>query len=230
MSAAAALPSKLDTKEVARFYQDCDTLIEGCFYPRDGVLEDTGPEVLADGETVTINLGNGLHHGGDGGASTIAQQKGVGSAARFHFLRFGLRNKSIQLTGPLTALQVLQKLAEAVRSEAARNHMLQQMLSPYNEEEDSDDASASGFKLPAFPADQRTQYEADEATSRSKGRVPVLDVYPDPMTQMTPEEVEHVLRKWDDEGLDGGATAFEGFMRYRSNPDVYIAKWSEPFA
>ena len=165
MSAAAALPSKLDTKEVARFYQDCDTLIEGCFYPRDGVLEDTGPEVLADGETVTINLGNGLHHGGDGGASTIAQQKGVGSAARFHFLRFGLRNKSIQLTGPLTALQVLQKLAEAVRSEAARNHMLQQMLSPYNEEEDSDDASASGTTKGSMVAQQLLKASRDIAAT-----------------------------------------------------------------
>jgi hypothetical protein len=64
----------------------------------------------------------------------------------------------------------------------------------------------------------------------AKGRAPVLAVYPDPMAQMTPEEVEHVLSKWDDEGLCGGATAFQGFKRYRSKPDVYVAQWSEPFA
>jgi hypothetical protein len=85
--------------------------------------------------------------------------------------------------------------------------MLTEMLSPYDQEED--DANASGFKLPAFPADQRSQYEADAAVSRSKGRAPVLDVYPDPIAQMAPEEVEHVFSKWDDEGTCGGATAFK---------------------
>jgi hypothetical protein len=59
MSSATALPSKLDTKEIARFYQDRDVLLEGCLYPRDGVIEDFGPEVLAVGETVTIDLGAG---------------------------------------------------------------------------------------------------------------------------------------------------------------------------
>jgi hypothetical protein len=224
-----ALPFKLDTKEIARFYRDRDVLLEGCLYPRDGVIEETGPEVLANGDTVTIDLGSGLHHGGDHGACTIAQQKGVGEAARFHYLRFGLRNKSLQLTGPMTALQVLQKLSEAVRFEAARNEMLKERLRlPFDEE--AAEASASGFELPAFPADQRSRYEDDAAASRSKGRAPVLDLYPDPMAQMTPEEVEHVLSKWDDDGLCGGATAFEGFKRHRSKPDVYVAQWSEPFA
>jgi hypothetical protein len=74
----------------------------------------------------------------------MSRQKGD----RMLYLRFACRDMSLQLTGPLSALQVLQKLAEAVRFEAARNHILEEMLSPFDKEED--EASARGFKLPEF--------------------------------------------------------------------------------
>lgn len=82
-------------------------------------MEDNSPLVLAPGVTVTVSAGRGLHHGG-GGSSTSS---GGGVS-----LTFSRRDTDVDLTGPMTALDVVCKVSHHVMLECGRNELLQRLM------------------------------------------------------------------------------------------------------
>jgi hypothetical protein len=169
---------------------------------------------------VVVDLGVGLNHGNGSGKqmTTTAVWRDGG----YKRLSYCYRDKTVELSGPLTAFRVLQKLALAVRHEVARNYLMSRMLSNYGSEDYDDEGYDSSeeqapSKLPVFPPEQRVKY-----TDRhiAPGTAAVLNVEPDPTQAMSQRALQKLDSQWENMGSGGGVTTFEGFKKHGSEPDV----------
>jgi hypothetical protein len=200
---------------------------EGFQYPEEGgsFNGDEGPVVLAEGKKAVIDLGVGLNHGNGGGQSVT----GVSGGSKQLVYRY--RDKKLELTGPLTAFCVLQKLALAVRHEVARNYLLSSMArddgsEDFDEEDYGSDEEQAPYKLPVFPPDQLAKYAL---TILGYSAAAVLDVEPDPTHNLSQRDLQKLYSDWEQMGSGGGVTAFWGFKKHDREPDVWVLQWSDPF-
>jgi hypothetical protein len=199
--------------------------MEGFQYPEKGgsFKGNEGPIVLAEGKNAVFDLGAGLKHGN-------ARQTQVATAiwrdGGYQMISYCYRDKTVELSGPLTAFGILQELALAVRFEVVRNEFMSDMLTLRDNDEIDYDREDAPSKLPVFPPEQASQYQTRPARGTMAA---VLDVHPNPMGSMLSTAYEKLCRHWEERGSCGGVTAFKGFKKHVSEPGVWVLQWSEPF-
>jgi hypothetical protein len=131
-------PEIFDERAVMQFFKHKQgDWMEGFQYPEKGrsFKGDEGPVVLAEGKKAVFDLGAGLKHGN-------AQQTQVATAiwrdGGYKMLSYCYRDKTVELSGPLTAFSILQELALAVRFEVVRNEFMSNMLTKLRDKAEID--------------------------------------------------------------------------------------------
>jgi hypothetical protein len=123
------------------------------------------------------------------------------------YMRWRYRNRQITVKGQQWASQLLVRIGDAVKFEACRNKVLEEMIGlPENEE-------------------KYARYYF--TTSKPEGECPILepDPLPDPTLGLNTEEVAALLVCPPE---DGGSTIFEGLKE--ESPGHFVCQWSDPFA
>ncbi|KAG1652814.1 hypothetical protein FOA52_006232 [Chlamydomonas sp. UWO 241] len=140
--------------------------------------------------------------------------------------RWNLRNRSINLTGPLTAAELLRTLSLKVCLEVGRNQFLEDHI--FRDDIDRDDS------LPAAPPQEHERFLAPklERGVEWDGKTQVLGTQPDPTTGLPHRDllklVEHACYTTCLEVIRRIAPPTKGGA---STMDVahYQAVWSKPF-
>jgi hypothetical protein len=214
--------------------EDCGALMESHDWD-DSLAPENLPEgcklVLGEGQTITVDLGCGLHHGryvshppagaliahtegtqlkrpvlsrsGKEMTPTVTMRSDWNTGRHVCYRR---RNRELTVKGPETAAGLLMQIGDAVRFESYRNLLLEDMISD--------------------PANERMSNRYISLFARPD--CPVLDAapLPDPTAGRSTKEVVALVGD-DVDPTDGGCTTFEGLKE--ESPGHFVCLWSEPF-